>query len=86
MLQGMRAMLQRGHQQRRETQMTVHRITYTSKYGASCMGRVYGAPDCDSAAIWLNARYDGLTIRAVDAINENAARFWGEQDLGQFGR
>jgi hypothetical protein len=66
--------------------MTAHRITYVSKYGALQMGRVYGAPDCDSAAIWLGAKYAGSSIRAVDAINENAARFWGEHDLGQFAR
>lgn len=66
--------------------MTAHRITYVSKYGARQVGRVYGAPDCDSAAIWLGAQYPGSTIRAVDAIRENDARFWGEHDLGQFAR
>ena len=66
--------------------MSAHRITYVSKHGALQMGRVYGAPDCDSAAIWLSAKYAGSSIRAVDAINENTARFWGEHDLGQFAR
>ena len=66
--------------------MTTHRITFTSKYGAAQVGRVYGAPDCDSAAIWLATQYPGSAIRAVDAINENAARLWGEHDLGQFAR
>jgi hypothetical protein len=63
-----------------------HRITFTSKYGASQVGRVYGAPDCDSAAIWLNNRYPGSAIKAVEPINEGAARLWGEHDLGQFNR
>ena len=63
-----------------------HRITYTSKYGAHQVGRVYGAPDCDSAAIWFNNRYQGATIKMVEAISERAARLWGEHDLGQFNR
>lgn len=63
-----------------------HRITYTTKYGAHEMGRVYGAPDCDSAAMWLAARYPGSTIKTVEAIHEGAERYWGEHDLGQFSR
>lgn len=63
-----------------------HRITFISKYGAAQVGRVYGAPDRDSAAIWLTSRYPGSTIRTVDAINESAERLWGEHDLGRFNR
>jgi len=63
-----------------------HRITYRSKYGADQIGRVYGAPDCDSAAIWLANRYDGAIVKTVEAIGEGAARYWGEHDLGQFNR
>ena len=61
-----------------------HRITFTSKYGAFQVGRVYGAPDRDSAAAWLVAKYPGAAIREVDAISEGAGRLWGESDLGQF--
>lgn len=63
-----------------------HRITYISKYGANQVGRVYDAPDCDSAAIWLTNRYQGSTVKTVEAISEGAERFWGEHDLGQFNR
>lgn len=63
-----------------------HRITFISKYGAFQVGRVYGAPDRDSAAIWLTAKYPGSDIREVEAIGEGAARLWGEHDLGQFNR
>ncbi len=66
--------------------MAIHRITYTSKYGAAQVGRVYGAPDRDSAAIWLADRYPGSQIREIEAIGENAERLWGEHDLGQFTR
>ena len=66
--------------------MTTHRITFTSKYGAAQVGRVYGAPDCDSAAIWLTAQYPGSSISAVVAIDEDAKRVWAEHDLGQFAR
>lgn len=62
----------------------IHRVTYRTKYGANEMGRVYNAPDCDSVAMWLMARYPGSTIKTVEAIHEGAERFWGEHDLGQF--
>lgn len=63
-----------------------HRITFTSKFGAFQVGRIYGAPDRDSAAAWLVAKYPGAAIREVEAITDGAARLWGEHDLGQFSR
>lgn len=63
-----------------------HRVTFTSKYGAHQVGRVYNAPDRDSAAIFISAKYPGAEIKTVEAISEGAARLWGEHDLGQFTR
>ena len=63
-----------------------HRVTFLTKYGANQVGRVYGAPDCDSAAIWIANKYNGSTVKSVEAINDHAERLWGEHDLGQFAR
>lgn len=63
-----------------------HRVTYISKYGAFQVGRIYDAPDCDSAAIWFNKQHPDVKIKTVEAISEGAARLWGEHDLGQFNR
>lgn len=63
-----------------------HRVTFMSKYGAKQVGRVYGAPDCDSAAIWVSTKYEGSSVTAVEPISECASRLWGEHDFGQFAR
>jgi hypothetical protein len=62
----------------------IHRIAYTSKYGAAQVGRVYGAPDRDSAAIWIANQYPGCVVRTAEAIGEGEPRMWGEHDLGRF--
>ena len=63
-----------------------HRITFTSKYGAHETARLRGAPDRDSAAVWIVNQFPGSTVKAVEAIDEGAAYTWGEHDLGRFFR
>ena len=61
-----------------------HRITHITKYGANQTYRMAGAPDCDSAAMRV-VDLIGETVTSVVALEDDAARVYGEQDISPFG-
>jgi hypothetical protein len=63
--------------------MTAHRIKYQTRHGASCVIRIIGAPDADSAVIFLHKQHgcEDATISTVDAISAVADYTFGEVSL-----
>lgn len=59
---------------------TAHRVTHTTPAGAREVLRVFGAPDCDMAAMRVADRFGG-TVHSADAIDADAPHAWGELDL-----
>lgn len=63
--------------------MTAHRIKYQTRHGASCVIRIIGAPDADSAVMFLHEQHgcEDATISTVDAISAVADYAFGELSL-----
>lgn len=62
---------------------TAHKIQHTTRTGAFQIYRLLGAPDCDSAAMFVAEKFGG-TITEVTAIEHDAPRVWGEQTIGEW--
>ena len=63
--------------------MTAHRIKYQTRHGASCVIRIIGAPDADSAVIFLHEQHgcEDAIIFSIDAISTVADYTFGETSL-----
>jgi hypothetical protein len=63
--------------------MTAHRIKYQTRHGASCIIRIIGAPDADSAVIFLHEQRgcEDAIIFSIDAISTVAEYTFGEISL-----
>lgn len=59
---------------------TAHRVTHTTRHGSFETLRVFGAPDCDMAAMLVVERF-GSTVKTVEAIDADAPRVHNEQTL-----
>jgi hypothetical protein len=60
---------------------TDHLIKHLTKTGADQTYRLHGAPDCDSAAMFVANKFGG-TVERVVAIDTDALPVWFEQDIG----
>lgn len=60
-----------------------HRIKHLTRYGAQQTYRLNGAPDRDSAAAFVLSLYGG-EVKEVEAVDDGAARLWGEQTIPAF--
>lgn len=60
-----------------------HRITFTTKHGASDTVRVFGQPDRDSAAAAILAAFPGSTIKTAEYVESGAPYVWGELDFNR---
>ena len=61
--------------------MTAHRINYRTRYGADQVIRLFGAPDCDAAAMYVLSQ--GGTVKRVEAVDADAPRVWGEDFIAE---
>ena len=62
-----------------EPQPIAHRVFYRTRHGADLAVRVYGAPDCDMAAIFI--LNDGGFVKRVEPIDADAPRIWAEDSV-----
>jgi len=63
--------------------VTAHRIKYQTRHGASCVTRIIGAPDADSAVIFLHEQHgcEDAIIFSIDAISTVSDYAFGETSL-----
>jgi hypothetical protein len=61
----------------------IHRILHLTKSGANQLYRLRGAPDCDSAVMFVLARFGGEVL-GVDALNDTAPFVFAEQSIGEW--
>jgi len=62
---------------------TTHIVVHYTKTGCREILRLHGAPDCDSAAMFIADKY-GSTVKSATAIDADAPFQWCEMDAGSY--